>query len=31
MAIYKIGDTWYFDYYYGGKRIREAAGPNKKI
>ena len=33
MAIYKKKNTntWYVDYYYEGRRIREAVGPNKKL
>ncbi|OQX51659.1 MAG: hypothetical protein B5M53_10675 [Candidatus Cloacimonas sp. 4484_209] len=31
MAIFKIKNTWYIDYYFNGKRIREAIGPNKKL
>jgi len=30
MGVYLRGKTWYIDYYYKGKRLREAVGPNKK-
>ena len=31
MTITKRGKTWYIDYYCGGKRYREAIGPNRKV
>jgi len=30
MGVYKRDDTWWIDYYVGGKRKREAVGPKKK-
>lgn len=30
MAVWKRGDTWYIDYYFRGKRYKEAVGPSKK-
>ncbi len=29
MAIYQRGQTWYIDYYFQGKRIREAVGKSE--
>ncbi len=31
MAVIKRGNTWYIDYYCGGKRYREAIGSNRKM
>jgi len=31
MAITKRGQSWYIDYYYNGRRHREAVGPNRKV
>lgn len=31
MAVWKRGDTWYIDYYFLGKRCKEAVGPSKKV
>ncbi len=31
MGIYKVKDTYYIDYYYKGRRLREAAGTNKRL
>jgi integrase len=30
MGVYKRGDTYYIDYYFSGKRVRQKVGPNKK-
>lgn len=30
MGVYRRGKIWYIDYYFEGKRIREAVGTNKK-
>jgi len=29
MGVYKVGNIWYIDYYYEGRRLREAVGENK--
>lgn len=29
MGIYKVGKTWYIDYYADGQRIREPASKKK--
>jgi len=29
MGVYKVGNTWYIDYYCDGLRIRESVGPMK--
>jgi len=29
MGIYKVGETWYIDYYADGRRIREVVGEKK--
>lgn len=31
MAVFKKNGKWYIDYYFEGRRIREAIGPNKKM
>ncbi len=31
MAIYKRNKIWYIDYFYEGRRIREAVGSSKKL
>jgi len=31
MAVTKRGNTWYIDYYAGGRRYREVIGPNRKL
>ena len=31
MAVYKKKKTWFIDYYFQGRRIREAIGPSKKL
>ena len=35
MRIFRVkgkkGDTWYIDYNFNGKRIKEAVGPHKKM
>ena len=31
MAVFKKNKTWYIDYYFEGKRKREAVGSNKKM
>ncbi len=30
MGVFEKHGKWYIDYYYKGKRVREAVGPNKK-
>jgi len=30
MGLYKRGKTWQVDYHFGGRRIRESAGPDKE-
>ena len=30
MALFKKRGKWYIDYYYEGRRIREAIGPSKR-
>lgn len=27
MGVYRIGKSWYLDFYYGGKRYKESVGP----
>jgi integrase len=31
MAVNRRGKTWYIDYYFEGRRIREVVGPSRKI
>lgn len=30
MGVYKVGKTWYVDYYYDGRRVRKAIGTKKE-
>ena len=30
MSVFKRGDNWYIDYYFDGRRIKEAVSHNKK-